>query len=121
MLVAIFTHTVAINARTATRQSVAYVMAQPQIPAAEEPLIVAKIKSAAAKAAESGGGDAATALNSNPLQGLPQPPAGSPQAPRRAADDRSHQGDLQRRHRKSFTWPFYAAALAALLAVIPGS
>ena len=80
VLVAIFTHTVAINAQTATRQAVAYVNAQPQIPAADKPVIVAKLTAAAAKVAQAGGGDAATAMTSNPLQGLPQAPAGSAQA-----------------------------------------
>jgi EmrB/QacA subfamily drug resistance transporter len=120
VLVAILTHTVAINAQAATRQSVAYVMAQPQIPAATKPLIVAKIESAAAKAAQSGGGDAATALTSNPLKGLPQPPAGSPQA----LGEQQMIAHIKAVYRDtiatSFSWPFYAAALAALLAIIPG-
>ena len=120
VLVAIFTHTVAVNAQTATRQSVAYVMAQPQVPAAAKPLIVAKITSTAAKAAQSGGGDAATALRSNPLKGLPQPPAGSPQA----LGEQQMVAHISAIYRyniaKSFKWPFYAAALAALLAIIPG-
>jgi EmrB/QacA subfamily drug resistance transporter len=120
VLVAILTHTVAINAQTATRQSVAYVMAQPQIPAATKPLIVAKIESAAATAAQSGGGDAATALTSSPLKGLPQPPAGSPQA----LGEEQMIAHIKAVYRdtiaKSFSWPFYAAALAALLAIVPG-
>ena len=120
VLVAIFTHTVAINAQTATRQSVAYVTAQPQIPAAEKPLIVAKIESAAAQSAASGGGDAATALSSNPLSGLPQPPAGSPQALGEHLMIAHIKAVYRDTIAKSFTWPFYAAALAALLAIIPG-
>jgi hypothetical protein len=120
VLVAIFTHTVAVNAQTATRQSVAYVMAQPQIPSTAKPLIVAKITGAAATAARSGGGDAATALSSNPLKGLPQPPAGSPQA----LGERQMAAHIKAVYRDdiatSFKWPFYAAALAALLAIIPG-
>ena len=120
VLVAIFTHTVAINAQAATRQSVAYVMAQPQIPAAEKPLIVAKIEGAAAQAAASGGGDAATALSSNPLSGLPQPPAGSPQALGEHLMIAHIKAVYRDTIAKSFTWPFYAAALAALLAIIPG-
>jgi EmrB/QacA subfamily drug resistance transporter len=120
VLVAIFAHTVAINAQTATRQSVAYVMAQPQIPAAAKPLIVAKIESAAAKLAHSGGGDAATAMPADPLQGLPQAPAGSAQAlgeQQMIAHVKAiYKDDIA----KSFKWPFYAAALAALLAIIPG-
>ena len=120
VLVAIFTHTVAVNAQTATRQSVAYVMAQPQVPAAAKPLIVAKITSTAAKAAQSGGGDAATALRSNPLKGLPQPPTGSPQALGEQQMAAHIKAIYTSNIAKSFKWPFYAAALAALLAIIPG-
>ena len=120
VLVAIFAHTVAINAQTATNQAVAYVNAQQQIPAAAKPLVVAKIRTAAAKVAASGGGDAATAMQQDPLQGLPQAPAGSAQAAgeqRMIADVRAiYRDDIA----KSFTWPFYAAALAALLAIVPG-
>ena len=120
VLVAIFTHTVAINAQTATRQSVAYVMAQPQIPAADKPLIVAKIEAAAATVAKAGGGDAATAMTSNPLQGLPQAPAGSAQAIGEQQMIAHVKAIYTVNIAKSFKWPFYAAALAALLAVFPG-
>jgi EmrB/QacA subfamily drug resistance transporter len=120
VLVAIFAHTVAINAQTATNQAVAYIKAQPQIPAAVKPLVVAKIESAAAKVAHSGGGDAATAMPANPLQGLPQPPAGSAQALGEQQMIGHIKAIYQDNIAQSFTWPFYAAALAALLAVIPG-
>jgi EmrB/QacA subfamily drug resistance transporter len=120
VLVAIFAHTVAVNAQHATRQAVGYVMAQPQIPAQAKPGIVAAIESSAARAAQSGGGDAATQLRNNPLDGAPQAPAGSPQA---QAQQRitAHIAALYRDDiATSFKWPFYAAALAALLAIVPG-
>jgi len=120
VLVAIFAHTVAINAQNATAQAVAYVKAQTQIPAAAKPLVVAKIETAAAKVADSGGGDAATAMPANPLQGLPQPPAGSAQALGEQQLIAHIKAIYRHNIAKSFAWPFYAAALAALLAVFPG-
>ena len=120
VLVAIFAHTVAINAQAATNQAVAYVKAQPQIPAAVKPLVVARIESTAAKVARSGGGDAATAMPADPLRGLPQPPAGSPQALGEQQMLAHIKAIYQDNIAKSFAWPFYAAALAALLAVFPG-
>jgi EmrB/QacA subfamily drug resistance transporter len=120
VLVAIFTHTVAINAQTATRQAVGYVMAQPQIPAQAKGGIVAAIRSNAAQAAASGGGAAASRLRNNPLAGQPQAPAGSPEARGRqqmaAHIAAIYKDDIA----KSFQWPFYAAAIAALLAIVPG-
>ena len=120
VLVAILAHTAATNAQTATNQAVAYIRAQPQIPAAAKPLIVAKIESTAAKVARSGGGDATTAMPTNPLQGLPQPPAGSAQAIGEQQMVAHVKAIYKDNVAKSFAWPFYAAALAALLAVIPG-
>ena len=120
LLVAIFTHTVAVNAAHATRQSVAYVMAQPQIPAQVKPQIVQAIRTNAAKAAASGGGAAASQLRDNPLAGGAQAPAGSPEAAAQARMKTVISGFYRNDIAKSFSWPFYAAALAALLAIVPG-
>ena len=120
VLVAIFTHTVAVNAAHATRQSVAYVMAQPQIPAQVKPQIVRAIRTNAAKAAASGGGAAAARLRSDPLAGGAQAPAGSPEAAAQARMKATISAFYRNDIAQSFTWPFYAAAIAALLAIIPG-
>ncbi len=120
VLVAIFSHTVALNAQTATVHAVRYVNAQQQVPASARASIAHQLETTAAAAAKSGGGDAASTLRSN-LAGLgPQAPAGSPAA---LAQQRLTAGivaiyrdDIA----KSFQWPFLVAALAALLAAVPG-
>ena len=121
VLVAIFSHTVAVNARTATIHAVQYVEAQQQLPAQLRATIAGKLQTSAAAAARSGGGDAAAALRSN-LSGLgPKAPAGSPaaQAQQRltAGIVAIYRDDIA----KSFEWPFIVAALAALLAAVPAA
>jgi len=117
LLVAIFTHTVAQNAQQATRQAVGFVAAQQQLSPAEKGMYSAAILKNA-KAAASGGGGAAV-LTTYPLKGAPRPPAGTPQALTwrkvNAGAAAIYKHDIAR----SFSWPFYAAALAALLAIIP--
>jgi EmrB/QacA subfamily drug resistance transporter len=118
VLVAIFSHTVAQNAQQATRQAVAYVNAQAQLPAAAKAKIAANLEKSAAAAAKSGGG-AASQLRTNALANALQAPPGSPQAQaqqRLAAQIGAIYRDSIGR---SFKWPFYAAALAALLAIVP--
>ena len=117
LLVAIFTHTVAQNAQHATRQAMGFVAVQPQLSPAEKGVYSATILKNAKAAASSGGG--AALLTTNPLQGAPQPQAGTPQALTwrkvNAGAAAIYRHDIAR----SFAWPFYAAALAALLAIIP--
>jgi len=114
LLVAIFTHTVAQNAQQATRQALGFVAAQQQLSLAEKGMYSAAILKNA-KAAANGGG--ASVLTTYPLKGAPRPPAGTPQALTwrkvNAGAAAIYKDDIA----KSFTWPFYAAALAALLAV----
>lgn len=119
LLVAIFSHSVAVNARTATKEAVAYVNAQVQIPSAAKATIIAGIEKNAAAAAMAGGGAAASQLSKNPLGTSSGAPAGSPQAEAEKLLGR-HIGAIYKTNiGKSFRWPFYAAALAALLAVFP--
>jgi EmrB/QacA subfamily drug resistance transporter len=121
VLVAIFSHTVAVNAQTATVHAVRYVEAQQQLPAQMRTEIAGKLRSSAAAAARSGGGDAAAALRSNLSSLGPQAPAGSPaaQAQQRltAGIVTIYRDDIA----KSFEWPFIVAALAALLAAVPAA
>lgn len=119
LLVAIFSHSVAANARTATKEAVAYVNAQVQIPSAAKATIVAGIEKNAAAAAMSGGGAAASQLSKNPLGTLSEAPAGSPQAEAEKLLGEYIGAIYKTNIGKSFRWPFYAAALAALLAVFP--
>ena len=115
LLVAIFTHTVAQNAQHATRQAMGFVAAQQQLSPAEKGMYSAAILKNAKAAASSGGG--AAVLTTEPLKGAPPPPAGTPQAQTwqkvNAGAAAIYKHDIAR----SFSWPFYAAALAALLAV----
>jgi len=117
VLVAIFTHTVAQNAQLATRQAVGFVAAQQQLSPAEKGAYSKAIITNARAAASSGGG--AAVLTTYPLMGAPRPPAGTPQALTwrevNAGAAAIYKHDIAR----SFSWPFYAAALAALLAIIP--
>ena len=115
LLVAIFTHTVAQNAQHATRQAMGYVAAQQQLSPAEKGVYSAAILKNAKAAASSGGG--AAVLTTYPLKGAPQPAAGSPQAAARWQVNQGAAAIFKHDIAKSFSWPFYAAALAALLAV----
>jgi EmrB/QacA subfamily drug resistance transporter len=115
VLVAIFTHTVAQNAQQATRQAVGFVAAQQQLSPAEKGMYSAAILKNAKAAASSGGG--AAVLTTYPLKGAPQPAAGSPQAAARWQVNQGAAAIFKHDIAKSFSWPFCAAALAALLAV----
>ncbi len=115
LLVAVFTHTVAQNAQRATRTAVGAIAAQPQLGAAEKGAYTATLIKNAKAAAASGGG--AAKMTTVPLQGAPQPPGSSPVAYHRlnAVIATLYRHDIA----ESFTWPFYVAALAALIAIIP--
>jgi EmrB/QacA subfamily drug resistance transporter len=115
LLVAVFTHTVAQNAQRATRTAVGVIAAQPQLGAAEKGAYTATLIKNAKAAAGSGGG--AAKMTTVPLQGAPQPPGSSPVAYHKlnTAIATLYRHDIA----ESFKWPFYAAALAALIAIIP--
>jgi EmrB/QacA subfamily drug resistance transporter len=115
LVVAIFTHTVAQNALHATKQSAAVIAAQPQLSKPEKGAYIGTLVKNAKAAAGSGGG--AAKMTTVPLAGAPQIPSSSPATLHRlnATVATLYRNDVA----KSFTWPFYAAALAALLAAIP--
>ena len=116
LVVAIFTHTVSQNAQHATRQAAGLIATQPQLGPAEKGAYTKTLIRNAKAAAGSGGG--AAQMTTYPLQGAPRPP-GTAQAVEfkkvNAMVAALYRNDIA----ESFTWPFYAAALAALLAVIP--
>ena len=115
LLVAVFTHTVATSAQHATKQAVGVISAQPQLGQAEKGAYVATLIKNAKAAAGSGSG--AARMTTVPLQGAPQLPGSSPAVLHKlnATVGALYRSDIA----ESFTWPFYAAALAALLAIIP--
>ncbi len=117
LLVAIFTHTVADNAHLATRQAVGFIAAQPQLSAADKGQYTATLVKNAKAAAESGGG--ATQLTTAPLRGAPRPPADYEEAQAREDLGESIAAIYRNEIAESFAWPFYAAAIAALLAIAP--
>ena len=117
IVVAIFSNTIATNVRNGATEAVTYVQAQTQLPAQARQQMVAGLQKAAQNAG-SGGGRGAAGVNAV-VGSLPSPPAGSPAAAQ-AAELRAGITQIFKDNvAKSFTWPFYAAALASLLAVIP--
>jgi hypothetical protein len=115
VLVAVFTHMVAENAQHATRQAAGLIAAQPRLSVAAKGAYTATLITNAKAAAGSGGG--AAKMTTSPLQGAPQPAGSSRLAfvKLNSVIAMLYRNDIA----ESFTWPFYAAALAALLAIIP--
>jgi MFS family permease len=117
IVVAIFSHTIAGNVKNGAIEATNYVQQQTSIPAQAKQQIVAGLAKAAKGAGSGGtrGGASVSAATAN----LPSPPAGTPAAAQ-ATQLKADIGAIFKDNvAHSFTWPFYAAALAALLAVIP--
>ncbi len=114
LLVAVFTHTVAQNAQRATKTSVG-VIATSAVSPAEKGAYTATLLKNAKAAAGSGGG--AAKMTTDPLKGAPQLPGSSPATLTKlnTVVAAIYRDDIA----GSFTWPFFAAALAALIAIIP--
>ncbi len=115
LVVAIFTHMVAQNAQHATRQAAGLIATQPQLGPAEKGAYTKTLITNAKAAAGSGG---AAKMTTDPLAGSPQAPGASGAATFRKLNvmvAALYRNDIA----DSFTWPFYAAALAALLAIGP--
>lgn len=117
VLVAIFSHTTGAAVTTAVTEAAAYVQSQPQIPATVKPQIVAGIeKTAAARLARGAGGGGSAG---DFLAGVATPPPGSPQE-RTMKSLATTIGQIFKTNvGHAFFWPYIAAAIAALLAVVP--
>lgn len=120
IVVAIFSSSIADNVKNGALEAVRYVNAQTAMPAEARQRIVSELEKAAAGGGSGGGragglsGGVSAAVGS-----LPSPPAGTPAAAQ-AEQLKADIGQIFKDNvAKSFTWPFYAAALAALLAVFP--
>ena len=114
VLVSIFAHTVATQVSTATQKAVTYVNSQAQIPASAKAQIVASLN-ATAKNAGSGGNPAQQLKD--PLGSVSQAPAGSAAAAEQKALSATIDGIYKTHVARAFRWPYYAAALAAMLAL----
>lgn len=117
VLVAIFSHTTGVAVTTSVTEATAYVQSQPQIPATIKPQIVAGIEKAAATRARQGAGGGGSVGDF--LAGAPTPPPGSPQALTMKSVAATI-GQIFKSHvGHAFFWPYIAAAIAALLAIVP--
>jgi len=118
IVVAIFSGTIVDNVKSGAVESVKYVQAQTQLPAQTKTQIVQGLQKAAANAGSGGSRGAAGGVNAA-VNDLPSPPAGSAAAQQADQLKADISVIFKDNVAKSFTWPFYAAAIAALLAAIP--
>jgi EmrB/QacA subfamily drug resistance transporter len=115
LVVAIFSHTVAQNAQQATREAVGLIAASRELGPEEKGAYTATLIKNAKAAAGSGSG--AAQMTTAPLQGAPDLPGSTPAKLKRldTAVAELYRDDIA----ESFTWPFYAAAIAAFVGIIP--
>lgn len=115
LVVAIFSHTVAQNARQATREAAGLIAASRQLGPAEKGAYTRTLIENAKAAAGSGGG--AAQMTTGPLQGAPQVPGSRPATLKKlnTAVAKLYRDSIA----ESFTWPFYAAAFAAFIGIFP--
>jgi MFS family permease len=117
ILVAVFSHTSAAAVTTAVTEARAYVQSQPQIPATIKPQILAGIEKAAGARVKQGAGGGGSVGDF--LAGAPTPAPGSPEE-RAMKSLAAAIGEIFKTHvGHAFFWPYMAAAIAALLAVVP--
>ena len=117
VLVGIFSHTTEAAVTTAVAEAAVYVRSQTQIPATVKPQIVAGIeKTAAARVSQGAGGGGSVG---DFLAGTPAPPPGSAQE-QTMRSLASTIGQIFRTNLgHAFFWPYIAAAVAALLSIVP--
>jgi MFS family permease len=115
LVVAVFSHTVAQNAQQATREAAGLIAASPQLGPAEKGAYTRTLVENAKAAAGSGSG--AAQMTTVPLQGAAQVPGSTPATLEKlnTAVAELYRDDIA----ESFTWPFYAAAIAAFIGVVP--
>jgi EmrB/QacA subfamily drug resistance transporter len=114
ILVAIFTSTIAGATTVAVAEARSYVNSQSQLPAALREQIVAGIEKNAAATA---GGGMGGGTRIDPTAGAPQAPPGSPQAAVQEQLKQKLSEIFKSSLAKSFRWPYYAGAIAALLSI----
>jgi EmrB/QacA subfamily drug resistance transporter len=125
--ITIFTHTIAQDLQNGFRQAESYVLVAPELnqaPAGTRDQIVGKLTAAAQQAAVTKSGGSGQKLTSADIK-LPPVPAGTP--PDVAAQIVRNQTQLKTKLftiikddvAHAFMWPFFAAAFAAFLGVLP--
>ncbi|MCJ7795290.1 MAG: DHA2 family efflux MFS transporter permease subunit [Thermoleophilia bacterium] len=117
ILVAIFSQTTEAAVTASVTQAAAYVQSQSQIPASVKPQIVAGIEKTAAARAKRGVGGGGSVGDF--LAGVPAPPPGSPQEQSMRSLASTIGQIFKTNLGHAFFWPYTAAALAALLSVVP--
>ncbi|MCL5734155.1 MAG: DHA2 family efflux MFS transporter permease subunit [Actinobacteria bacterium] len=115
ILVSIFSFTVRDAVSQAARQSVALVQSQQQLPADVKAQIVAGIE----KNAAAGQASLDPSMRTPPGPGGSSAPAGSQQAQEQQQLGRQISGIFKTHVANAFRWPYYAAAMAAALAMLP--
>jgi hypothetical protein len=116
VLVAIFTAQMTTNVENAVREARKYVAAQSTIPAPARAAIDAQLQNAAEQARS---GSVKPQDANDLLTAEPAAQDGSPQAQMAAKLQETLGGIFKENIAKSFSWPYYAAAFMAYLAVIP--
>ena len=117
ILVAIFSQTTEAAVTASVTQAAAYVQSQSQIPASVKPQIVAGIEKTAAARAKRGVGGGGSVGDF--LAGVPAPPPGSPQGQSMKSLATTIGQIFKTNLGHAFFWPYIAAAIAALLAIVP--
>ena len=118
LLVAIFSHTITQNAQHATKQAVGAIAANPRLSPAQKQAYTGAVVGNAKLAAKNNG---SSHLTTDPMmvKGTAPPAAGTAEAATYVKVNESVAAIYRHDLAESFTWPYYAAALAALLAIIP--
>jgi len=117
IVVALFSGTIADNVVNASREAAKVVQDDPTLPTEAKKAITAGLAATAAAAKVGEGNPRLT--SQDPLGNAPAAPPGSPAAEQQATLSAEITAIFRDNVAKSFTWPFYAMALAALLAAIP--
>jgi EmrB/QacA subfamily drug resistance transporter len=115
ILVAIFTSTIASATTAAVAEAKTYITTQSQIPDFAKQQIITAIDNAAA--ANAGGAGMGEGRRIDPLAGAPQAAPGSAQAALQQQIGAALSKIFKNRIAGAFHWPFYAAAIVALLSI----
>ncbi len=117
IVVALFSGTIADNVVNASKEAAKVVQDDPALPTEAKKAITAGLAATAAAAKAGEGNPRLT--SQDPLANAPAAAPGTPAAEQQATLSAEISAIFRDNVAKSFTWPFWAAALAALLAAVP--